>query len=565
MLRYGTMGAGLLLVVGLLVSGSSGAAGVVGPGGVDVDKATIPELQKAMGSGKLTSVRLTRFYLDRIRQVDQKLHSVLAVNPDALAQARASDERRGRHRLLGPLDGIPVLLKDNINQGRTTAGSLALLNSKPADAFIVGRLRASGAVTIGKTNLSEWANFRSSQSASGWSGVGGQTNNPYALDHNPCGSSSGSGSAAAADLATVAIGTETDGSIVCPAGANDLVGLKPTIGRVSRTGIVPISHEQDTAGPMTRNVTDTAVVLTAIQGADPADPPTRDAPGQGDYTRYLDRSALRGARIGVWRAGNTGASNETDAIFDRTVTRLRGLGATIVDPADPPNLNGIGGPEFAALLCEFKHDLNAYLAATPGDHPRTLAELIAFNNANSRREMPFFGQELFLAAQATSGDLGDPACAGPRRTATTLARQAIDRTLAAGRLDAIIAPTGSPAWPTDLINGDHFILGTSTLAAVSGYPNITVPAGEAFRLPVGVSFMASRWAEPRLLALAYAFEQATHVRRPPSLPRSTPATDGIHPWPPGSPAGTPLSPNQTTNTRSPVTPAAPSQPHGATH
>ncbi|WP_157249314.1 amidase [Nonomuraea typhae] len=494
---------------------------------LDLETPTIPELQREMNAGRLTSVELTGAYLDRIERLDGKLHAVITVNPDALAQARQSDQRRRERRLLGPMDGIPMLLKDNVGTGDrqpTTAGSLALRAAKPRDAFIVGRLRAGGAVLLGKANLSEWANFRSTQSASGWSAVGGQTANPYVLDRNPCGSSSGSGTAVAAQLAAVAIGTETDGSIVCPSGANALVGLKPTIGRVSRTGIVPISAAQDTAGPMTRNVTDTAVLLAAIQGADPADPPTQQAQNPADYTRFLDRGALRGARVGVWREGNVGVSNETDAVFDRAVAKLRELGATVVDPADLPGIGGVSGPEFTALLCEFKRDINAYLAATPGEHPRTLAGLIAFNRANAGREMPFFGQELFETAEATSDDA---ACAQARTTATTLARKAIDDTLRAHRLDAIIAPTGSPAWPTDVINGDHFVLGTSTPAAVSGYPSITVPAGFAFELPIGVSFIGARWSEPRLIGLAYAYEQATRVRKPPRFLPVAPLHSGV--------------------------------------
>jgi amidase len=524
-------------MTGLVVSGApTGSAAAPGPGGVDVESATIPQLQQAMSAGKLSSADLTRFYLDRIRDVDRKLlHSVLATNPDALNQARASDLRRRDGTLRGPLDGIPVLLKDNVDTAGmpTTAGSLALAKATPDNAFITDRLESGGAVIIGKANLSEWANFRSTQSSSGWSGVGGQTGNPYALDHNPCGSSAGSGAAVAAHLAVVAIGTETDGSIVCPSGANGLVGVKPTLGRVSRTGIVPISAAQDTAGPMARNVTDAAVLLAAVQGADPADPPTRDVDNPPDYTRFLDEGALQGARIGVWRAGNTGVSNETDAIVDNTIAALRERGATVVDPADLDGIEDVGGPEFDALLCEFKHDLNAYLAATPGNHPATLADLIAFNESNAAREMPFFGQEIFEAAQATSGDLDDPACAEPRQTATSTARQVIDRTLERHDLDAVIAPTGSPAWPTDVINGDHFVLGSSTPAAVSGYPSITVPAGMAFGLPVGVSFIGARASEPTLFALAYAFEQATHARQAPRLPRSAPSTDGVRPWPPG--------------------------------
>jgi amidase len=534
----GTVAALLLATAQLVSAGPPDTAQIRGPGGIDLERATVLDLQRAMDAGRLTSVQLTRSYLDRIGDVDRRLvHSVLNTNPDAVRQAAASDERRARHRLRGPMDGIPVLLKDNIETGDrqpTTAGSRALPAPAGRDAFITGRLRTAGAVILGKANLSEWANFRSTQSSSGWSAVGGQTNNPYALDRNPCGSSSGSGAAVAVHLAPVAIGTETDGSIVCPSGANGLVGLKPTIGRVSRTGIVPISAAQDTAGPMTRNVTDTAVLLAAIQGADPADPPTRDAQNPPDYTRFLDAGALRGARIGVWRQGNTGVSNETDAIVGRAIAALRSAGATVVDPADLEGIGAINEPEFTALLCEFKHDLNAYLAARPGPHPRTLAELIEFNRRDAAREMPFFGQEIFEAAQETSGDLEDPACADPRRTASSTARRIIDETLREHRLDAIMAATGTPAWPSDVINSDHFLLGSSGPAAVAGYPNITVPAGTAFELPVGISLMGTRWSEPELIALAYAFEQATRARTVPRLRRSAPATDGVRPWPPGA-------------------------------
>lgn len=501
-------------------SPSRGAMTGTNLAGMDLEDVTVPELQRAMDAGRLSSHRLTRFYLRRIKQVDRDLHAVIRVNPRALDEARASDRRRSRGTG-GPLEGIPVLLKDNISAGPrmpTTAGSLALRDSRPPAAFLVDRLREAGAVVLGKANLSEWANFRSTQSSSGWSAIGGQTNNPYQLDRNPCGSSSGSGAGVSAHLATVAIGTETDGSVVCPATANGVVGVKPTLGLVSRTGIVPISHEQDTAGPMARNVTDAAVLLGGMAGVDPADPATKEGADKvhDDYTQFLDRDGLRGARIGVWRAAR-GRSNETERIVDDVVKQLQDEGATVIDPVRPPNLGDIGGPEFTALLYEFKHDLNAYLAELPGDHPATLAELIEFNREHADAEMPYFKQERFEQAEATSGDLTDPEYVEARRTATRLAREAIDETLARHDLDAIVAPTGSPAWPTDLVNGDHFVFGSSSPAAVAGYPNITVPAGFAFGLPVGVSFMASAWQEPRLIELGYAFEQATQVRRPPRL------------------------------------------------
>ncbi|MBV9445665.1 MAG: amidase [Streptosporangiaceae bacterium] len=536
------------------------------PAGINPDSATIPQLEHAMDAGTLSSVALTDFYLHRIGQLNPLLHAVITVNPDALALARASDAARRSGHVRSPLEGIPVLLKDNIGTGDrepTTAGSLALVNAKSPDAFLVTKLRAAGAVILGKTNLSEWANFRSTQSTSGWSAVGGVVNNPYALDHNACGSSSGSAAAAAADLATVTVGTETDGSIVCPSSANGDVGLKPSVGVISRTGIVPISHEQDTAGPITRNVTDAAVLLGVLQGMDPADPATAAAQGHtfSDYTRFLNADALRGARLGIWRAGNEGLNSDTDTIFSNAVGELRSLGATVVDPVVPPGLNDIGGPENTALQCEFKHDINAYLAALPGSHPADLAGLIAFDNANAAREMPFFGQEIFQMAQATQP--GSTACVTARQQATALAQNSINALIKGDHLDAIVAVTGSPAWQTDLVLGDHGIIGTSTPAAVAGYPDITVPAGSAFDLPVGISFMGPQWSEPEMIALAYSFEQGTHARHAPRFLPTTPTTDGVNPRPPGSPGtgqvtapdggtGTPsLPPASTVVTRTP--------------
>jgi amidase len=416
-----------------------------------------------------------------------------------------------------------VIVKDNIDTTGmpTTAGSLALAGSAPDNAFIVRRLEANGALVIGKANLSEWANFRSTHSSSGWSGVGGQTNNPYVLDRNPCGSSSGSGVAVAADLATVAIGTETDGSIVCPAGQNGDVGIKPTLGLASRAGIVPISAQQDTAGPITRNVTDAAVVLGALTGVDPRDPATAAQRGhvRVGYRSALRRHALRGARIGVWRTGNFGVSAPTDKIIRRTIKRLRHLGARIVDPANIP-IEPAYDPENTALQYEFKHDIAQYLQDyTAGRYPRTLADLISFNKAHASRELQFFGQETFTESQAR-GPLTDPAYLKARHDATTIARAAIDDTMARYRLDAVIAPTNSPAWKSSLSKGDAFLLGSSSPSAISGYPSITVPAGYSSHLPVGLSFIGRKWAEPKLISLAYAWERATHVRRKPHYLRS---------------------------------------------
>jgi amidase len=492
--------------------------------GIDLDTATVLDLQSAMNRHRLTSTQLTLFYLNRIRQLNPLLHAVIETNPDAVFEAVASDIRRLIRGSRGPLDGIPVLLKDNVGTGdreHTTAGSFALVGARPSDAFLVSRLRAAGAVILGKANLSEWANFRSFTSSSGWSGRGGQTNNPYVLDRNPCGSSSGSAVAAAADLATVTIGTETDGSIVCPSGTNDDVGIKPTLGLVSRSGVIPISAEQDTAGPITRNMTDAAAVLSVIQGVDPADPATAAAGRfvRRNYLNALDPRALRGKRIGVWRGG--GDVPDVNAVTDSAIAVLRAQGATVIDNVDLPGLDVAGANEFPALLVEFKHDINAYLAATPGQHPADLQGLIDFDNQHADIEMPFFKQEIFDAAQATNGDLSDPTYLAERAAATSAARNAIDSALAANHLDAIVAPTNGPAWVTNHQTGDTFdeFVSASQPAAVAGYPDLTVPAGYADngQLPIGLSFFGTAYSEPSLIALGYAFEQATHARRAPSF------------------------------------------------
>jgi amidase len=489
---------------------------------LDLDSATIPGLQAMMDRGRLTSVELTEAYLDRIRSVDRKVHAVLAVDRTALAQAAASDRRRRSGHTRGPLDGIPVLLKDNIDTRglTTTAGSRALLPEPPAeDATIVARLRTAGAVVLGKTNLSEWANFRSTNATSGWSGVGGQTNNPYVLDRNPCGSSSGSGAGVAASLAQVAIGTETDGSIVCPAGNNGVVGHKPSLGLVSRTGIAPISAEQDTAGPMARNVVDVAITMSVLQGRDPADPATADYPRNQptDYAHLLRPGALRGARIGVWR--QAGIDPDVDRVVTRSVATLRARGATVVE-VDMPYRDEFGAVELPALISEFTRDLPAYLAHRPGV-PQTLAELVEFNRRDPV-ELSRFGQELFERALTAPGT-DDPTYRQWRTTATSLARRSIDETMAAHHLDAIVSPTNGPAWRTTYGHGDDgFLLESSGPAAVSGYPNVAVPAGYAGELPIGISFFAGRWDDATVLALAAAYETANPVRH---APRYLPSTD----------------------------------------
>lgn len=484
--------------------------------------ADIESLQRSMSTGALTAREIALLYLERIDRFDRHgpmLRSVVEVNPDALKIASQLDRERAAGQVRGPLHGIPVLIKDNIDTADdmlTTAGSLALVNSRPsADAEAVRRLREAGAVILGKTNLSEWANFRSTHSSSGWSGRGGQTRNPYSPDRNPCGSSSGSGVAVAAGLAAVAVGTETDGSIVCPSAVNGIVGLKPTVGRVSRAGIIPISISQDTAGPMARTVKDAALLLSVLAGPDAADAATLGAPQWNkEMTSSLNRDALRGARIGIVR-DLTEFHSAVDEIFEKAVEALRHAGADVIDPVKLDLPDGAGDAEWQILLYEFKDGINRYLSQRVGA-PASLAELIEFNKREGSRELQWFGQETFLLAES-KGPLTDRKYRQARATAHRV-RQRIDALLAEHHLDALFAPTDVPAWTTDLVNGDHYgNAETSTPPAVAGYPHITVPAGFVHDLPVGVSFMGSGWAEANLLRLAYAFEQATQARRPPPI------------------------------------------------
>jgi len=489
---------------------------------------TIAQIREDLGVARYDVRTLERHYEARIAAIDRSgplLNAVIEVNPDARAIAATLD---GEAAHGGALYGVPVLLKDNIDTADrmlTTAGSLALMTSKPThDAFIVKRLRAAGALILGKTNLSEWANFRSTRSASGWSGRGGQTRNPYALDRNPCGSSAGSGAAVAADLAVVAVGTETDGSIVCPSSVNGLVGIKPTVGLVSRAGIIPISASQDTAGPMARSVADAAALLTVIAGYDPEDPATaalKERPPP-DYTQFLDRESLRGARIGVLRQ-YAGFHEEVDAAFGRALDVLRAQGAVIVESAAIANQSTLEADEQTVLLYEFKDGINRYLAGRTGSGPHTLEELIAFDVRERAREMPFFGQELFVNSQAT-GSLSDKPYVEAHERAKRLAgAQGIDAALVKDRLDVLVAPTLGPTWTTDLVNGDHYLGGAvSSAPAVAGYPHITVPMGMVHGLPIGLSFVGPPWSEPKLVAYAYAFEQATHARTVPKFAPSVP-------------------------------------------
>ncbi|WP_373062954.1 amidase [Gemmatimonas sp.] len=485
---------------------------------------SIADLQSRMTKGTLTSRALTAAYLSRIASVDRSgptLNAVIEMNPDALTIAAQRDAERRAGKVLGPLHGIPVLIKDNIDSAdrmQTTAGSLALVGKPaPGDAFIVQRLREAGAVLLGKTNLSEWANFRSTRSTSGWSGRGGQTRHPYVLDRNPCGSSSGTGSAISANLAAVGIGTETDGSIICPSSICGLVGIKPTVGLWSRSGIIPISSSQDTAGPMARTVSDAAVLLGALTGVDARDRATADSAGKSatDYTTFLDAKSLQGARIGVAR-NMVGFHPLTDAAFERAIDALRKAGAVIVDPANVPTVGKYDEAELDVLLYEFKAGVNAYLAARGATvSVRTIDDVIAFNRANAGAEMPYFAQEQMERAQ-TMGSLDDAKYRDAVATCRRLSRdEGIDAIMAQHSLDAIVAPSNGPSWPTDLINGDRYSGGNSSVAAVAGYPSITVPMGFADALPLGVSFIGRAWSEGRLIGLAYAFEQATQARRAP--------------------------------------------------
>ena len=493
-----------------------------------LEELTIDELQSRMRSGRETARTLVDQYLARIDAVDRSgpaINAVIDLNPDAQQIAAQLDDERRNGKVRGPLHGIPVLIKDNIDTAdrmHTTAGSLALADNIAArDSFVAARLRAAGAVILGKTNLSEWANFRSTHSSSGWSGRGGQTHNPYALDRTPSGSSSGSGAATAANCCAVAIGTETDGSVTSPSAASALVGIKPTVGLVSRAGIIPIAHSQDTAGPMSRTVRDAAILLGTLMGVDPRDTATRPSAGHSrtDYTQSLDANGLRGARIGVARKRYTGYSPETDKVFEHALDLMKSRGAVIVDPADITTAGETDDSEFDLLLYEFKADLDAYLAQTPEVvRVKSLADVIAFNTQNASRELKYFGQEIMDMAQK-KGPLTEKKYLGElAKNRRLMGAQGIDATVTKYRLDAIVAPTQGPAWLIDLVNGDAGGGGSFTApAAVSGYPHVTVPMGQVRGLPVGLSFVGRAWSEATLLKLAYAFEQAAPARRKPTF------------------------------------------------
>jgi len=503
-----------LLIVCCLLTACGGEA--------DYSEASIADLHDQLQRGELSSEQLVEWYLERIARIDHdglQLNSIIEVNPDALRIARALDSEWQSSGPRGPLHGIPVVLKANIDtadQMYTSAGSLALAEHvATTDAFVVKRLRDAGAVILGKANLSEWANFRSRRSSSGWSSVGGRTKNPYDPTRSPCGSSSGSAVAVAANLTVAAIGTETDGSVVCPSGSNAIVGIKPTLGLVSRSGIIPIAHSQDTAGPMARSVRDAAILLTAMTGVDADDPATAGAEIHHDYSANLTADGLRGKRIGILRSYHGAGSNpEVDDIVSSSIEVLRGQGAELIDDIEFET-PGMGNAEYEVLLFEFRANLNAYLEKTAAP-VASLADLIAFNEAHANDVMPIFGQDIFIEAEA-KGPLTDPAYLEALNTSNHLARSSLDNALAKHQLDALIAPTNGPAWTIDHVNGDSFHIGSASLAAISGYPNITVPAGRVRGLPVGLSFMGKAWNEKQLIEIAYAFEQATEARQSPEL------------------------------------------------
>ena len=514
-------------LAGAIGSGNTMAATLASSKTANVIEASVADLQAAMQAGKLTSQKLVKLYLARIRAIDKagpRINSIIELNPDALSIAKALDAERKAKGPRGPLHGIPVLLKDNIataDKMQTTAGSLALIGVKPPrDAFLVTKLREAGAVILGKTNLSEWANMRSTRSTSGWSARGGLTKNPYALDRNTSGSSSGSGAAMAASLAAIAVGTETDGSITSPASLNGLVGIKPTLGLISRNGIIPIAHSQDTAGPMTRSVADAALLLTAMAGVDARDAATKDAKVL-DYTKFLDKDGLKGARIGVVRGNFGGANDLASAAVEDALKVLVARGAILVDPVELAKTSKYELTEYEVLLYELKADMATYLAEfAPGSNIKTLKDIIEFNEKHSARELQFFGQEHFVLAEAKGGlDSKDYLEALANNHLYSRA-EGIDKVLKEHKLDALVAPTGIPAWLTDFINGDASGTSFTTPAAVAGYPHVTVPAGQVFGLPVGISFVGAAWSEPTLIRLAYSFEQATLHRRAPAFARS---------------------------------------------
>lgn len=519
----------LSALAGAIGSGPAIAATSAQSQEFNIVEANVVDLQAAMQAGKVNAQKLVKLYLARIRAIDKagpRINSIIELNPDALSIAKMLDAERRTKGPRGPLHGIPVLLKDNIataDKMQTTAGSLALLGVKPPrDAFVVSRLREAGAVILGKTNLSEWANMRSTRSTSGWSGRGGLTKNPYALDRNTSGSSSGSAAAIAASLAAIAVGTETDGSITSPAQVNGLVGLKPTLGLISRNGIVPIAHSQDTAGPMARTVADAAALLTVMAGVDARDAATLDPLMKAlDYTKFLDADGLKGARIGVVRSNFGGRNDLVSAVVEEALKVLAAKGAVLIDPVELPNTDKYNQTEYEVLLYELKADMAAYLGEFASEsNIKTLKDIINFNEQNRAREMPFFAQEHFLRAEAKGGLDSKEYLAALANNLLYSRAEGIDKVLREHKLDALVAPSGGPAWLTDFIKGDASGGGFSSPAAVAGYPHITLPAGQVFGLPCGISFVGAAWSEPTLIRLAYAFEQATRYRRAPTFARS---------------------------------------------